>query len=123
MNKMAIKKNQNALYTIQPYYKGGQWQFDDPSRNLYGEALIAGIPEIIQSVCADKGISTPQRGFSVVFSNKPFPGGDTVLEYVRPEIGGNWYKLRGTNMEGWLCPAMYLYLDPAPQKIYLQVTT
>ena len=123
MNNRPLNKNRNVLYTIQPYYKGGQWQFDDPTRNLYGEALVAGIPEIIQKICAEKGIRNPENGFSVVFSCNSFPGADCVLQYVRPESGGNWYKLAGTNMEGWLCPAMYLYLDPTPQKIYLQVTT
>ena len=124
MQKRRVKKNQNtnSIYAIRPYFARGQWQFDDPSRNLYGEALIAGIPEIIQMVCAEKGITKPETGFSVLFSSQPFPGGDTVLEYVRSEYGGNWYKLRGLNIEGWLCPSLYKFFKETPQNIYLQVS-
>jgi hypothetical protein len=122
MKKRAQKnRNKNTLYAISPYLAGGQWQFDDPSRELYGEALVAGIPEIIQKVCKEKGIQNPEKGFSVVFSSKKFPGADCVLQRVRGESGGNWYKLEGTNMEGWLCPALFKYFENAPSKLYIQV--
>ena len=35
-------------------------------------------------------------------------------------MGGNWYKMDGTDMTGWLCPALFHYFEIAPDKIYLK---
>ena len=119
--KKQAKKNRNTIYTLQPYAQQGQWQFDDPKRKLYGEALIAGIPEIIGRVCKERGIPTPEKGVAVFFSGQPFPDADIILEKLRPEYGGNWYRLKGTLMEGWLCESLYKYFSEAPQNIYIQI--
>ena len=123
MSSLAKTKNKNSINVIRPYLYNGVWVFDDASRGLNKEALIAGIPEIIVKVCIAHGIKNPQDGFLVVFSSKPFPGADVVLEHSRRhESGeGNWYKLKGTALEGWLCPALFKYFESAPKKIYIQV--
>ncbi len=42
------------------------------------------------------------------------------LEWVRTEFGGNWYRLDEPPMEGWLCPAMFLYFNEAPAELYVK---
>ena len=113
----------NAINVIKPYLWNNVWVFDDPARGLDKEALVSGIPEIITHVCTQNGIRDPQNGFVVIFSGSPFPDADAVLEHLRPDGSGsgNWYKLLGTNMEGWLCPALLRYFESPPSKIYIQV--
>jgi hypothetical protein len=61
------------------------------------------------------------EGFLLVFSPTPFPGATVELEWVREEMEGNWYRWAATGMEGWLCPALFLYFPTAPGKLYVQV--
>jgi len=123
MCALARTKDKNSINVIRPYLYNGVWVFDDEARGLDKEALIAGIPEIIKKVCRDKGIHNPRNGFFVIFGGKSFPSADVVLEHLRKDESGegNWYRLKGTKMEGWLCPALFKYFDTTPQKIYIQV--
>jgi hypothetical protein len=110
----------NQIFTIRPYQWNGIWVFDDPARGLIREALVAGVPELIQKATQLAGIINPEFGFLVLFSNAPFPGGNIQLKWVRTEtFGGNTYVWEG--QEGWLCPALFKYFDEAPETIYLQV--
>ena len=59
-------------------------------------------------------------GFTLIFSDKPFPGYQIALEWRREEHEGNWYYAADLDMEGWLCPALFKYLYPAPPRIYAQ---
>lgn len=113
----------NSISVIMPYLWNGVWVFDDPARGLDKEALVSSVPEMIERVCAQKGIPNPSAGFVVIFSARPFPDADVVLDHVRPDEHGegNWYRLSGTQMEGWLCPALLKYFPSAPRRIYLQV--
>ena len=83
--------NDNSILCIHPYNHKGTWVFDDP-----------------------------EKGFTLLFSLDPFPGHELVLDFVRPEFGGNWYVSAKLGKEGWLCPALTKYLDPAPPHIYAQ---
>jgi len=108
----------NVLRTIKPYWNGGAWVFDDPRADLEGEPFVSGVPEMIDRLLERTGL--PRRTqFLLVFSEHPFPGHQAVLEWVREELGGNWYRWGG--MEGWLCPALFRYFSKAPQRIYCQV--
>jgi hypothetical protein len=113
----------NAINVIKPYLWNNVWVFDDPARGLDKEALISGMPEIIERVCAQKGIQDPHNGFVIIFSGTSFPGHDVILEHLRADESGsgNWYRLQGTHMEGWLCPALLKYFEKPPSKIYIQV--
>ncbi len=81
--------------TIQPYWSGATWVFDDPQVGLRAEPFVAGVPGMIA---------------------QPFPGHQAELEWVREEDGGNWYRSEG--LEGWLCPALFKYFQSAPVRIY-----
>jgi hypothetical protein len=105
--------------TIHPYLDHGVWVFDDPAVGLVKEALVAGMPEIIRHM-----IGREEHAFTVVFSDIPFPSHNFVLCHLRGEdFGGDWYALEGTNLEGWLCPALLKYFPEAPENLYLEVRT
>jgi hypothetical protein len=109
----------NQIMVIKPYLWEGVWVFDDPSTGLEKEALIEGMPEMIQMATAQAGIANPEKGFVALFSKGPFPGWQAHLEWVREDMGGNVYKWNG--QEGWLCPALFKYFETAPESIYVKV--
>lgn len=63
-------------------------------------------------------IPNADRGFKLLFSLNPFPGYQAEFIWVREDFGGHWYRWCESNMEGWLCPALFKYFSEAPQKIY-----
>ena len=67
-----------------------------------------------------KDIPNARQGFRMLFSSAPFPGYQRKLEWVRTEFEGNWYRLEEPPMEGWLCPAMFLYFNEAPAELYVK---
>lgn len=106
----------NAIQVIFPYQRDGVWMFDDDSTGLSREPFVAGMPEIMDRVVA--GVNDARNGFMLYFSEHAFPGHELQLELVAPEAGGNWYRLTGTEMKGWLCPALFRYFSTAPSMIY-----
>ena len=103
----------NALMVIAPYWYQGTWVFDDEAVGLNKEPFVAGVPEMIDNLV--KAIPNARSGFRLIFSLGPFPGYQRELTWVREEYDGNWYKIEGQQMEGWLCPALLRYFDKAPQ--------
>lgn len=133
----------NTLNVIHPYLDKATWVFDDPERGLKKEALVAGIPTIIEVATKAAGIVNPQAGFTTIFSDIPFPG--YVMSLVKSEhqgpdksclpathnevgpanIQGTWYEYTapgGYILEGWLCPALLKYFETPPEVIYIQLT-
>jgi hypothetical protein len=108
----------NVLMVVTPYWHEGFWVFDDESAGLCKEPFVCGIPEMIDDLVND--IPCAESGFKLIFSSMPFPGYQRELSWVREEYGGNWYKLEGQHMEGWLCPAMFRYFESTPRKIYIK---
>jgi hypothetical protein len=106
----------NALFVIHPYLSNGTWVFDDPGVGLVREPFVSGIPEMIERAVQD--IPDAASGFTLIFSENPFPGATIELEWVREEVGGHWYRWQ--EQEGWLCPALFHYFPAAPRKIYAQ---
>lgn len=115
------KVSMNQINVIKPYLFEGVWVFDDPAKELDKEALIGGMPEIIELACAKLSIPNPEKGFTAIFSKDPFPGAVIKLSWVREEMGGNVYGWAEYGMEGWLCPALLKYFDNPPQNIYIQL--
>ncbi len=112
------RQRPNVLHTIRPYWDGATWVFDDPQRGLVREPFVGGTPDMIDRALVEAGLP-PRQPFSAVFSDREFPGWHIVLERVREESGGMWYRWAG--MEGWLCPALLRYFDAAPRRIYCQI--
>jgi hypothetical protein len=109
------------IKVIRPYLWEDVWVFDDPAVGLDKEALIAGMPEMIEIATARAGIAEPEKGFVALFSKDPFPTAQVCLERVREEAGGNVYRWPEANREGWLCPALFRYFDTAPERLYVEV--
>lgn len=110
----------NQILALKLYKWSGLWVFDDDKTGLEHEALVGGMPTIIEMATAQANIIEPERGFLVLFSKDPFPDANFCLNWVRQERGGNVYSIN--EQEGWLCPALFLYFpDGRPEKIYIQV--
>ena len=106
----------NFMRVISPYKHEGAWVFDDSTVGLVKEPFVFGADEMIEWLVKD--IDSASEGFQLYFSDRPFPGYQKKIEWLREEAEGNWYKLEEPNMEGWLCPAMFKYFEKAPKEIY-----
>lgn len=108
----------NALRVIHPYRYEGMWVFDDEKVGLLQEPFVSGADTVIDRMV--DAIPGAADGFTLIFSDKPFPGYQVALEWRREEHEGNWYYAPDLDMEGWLCPALFKYFDKAPARIYAQ---
>jgi len=108
----------NALLVIAPYRHAGTWVFDDSQAGLVREPFVAGVPEMIDVLVSD--IPGATNGFRLLFSARPFPGYQKKLTWLRGDMGGNYYKMEGPAMEGWICPAMFRYYQTAPRELYVK---
>lgn len=113
-----IHRPANALMVIEPYAYAGTWVFDDAAAGLKREPFVAGVPEMINLLVKD--IPGATNGFRMLFSTQPFPGHQKRLSWVRPEGGGNYYRMGDPPMEGWLCPALFRYYREAPKELYVK---
>ncbi len=108
----------NALRVIHPYRYEGMWVFDDAKVGLLQEPFVSGADTVIDRMV--EAVPGAADGFTLIFSDKPFPGHQLALEWRREEHGGNWYYAADLDMEGWLCPALFKYFNAAPASIYAQ---
>jgi hypothetical protein len=106
----------NQIYVISPYRQASTWVFDDPAVGLKAEPFVAGIPEMINALV--QSVPHAEQGFRLLFSPAPFPGYQAELVRERSEYGGVWYRWTASNMEGWLCPALFKYFSDPPAKLY-----
>ena len=112
----------NSLFIIHPYRVGQPgWAFDDPEVDLVQEPFVAGADNMITEMVKAENIDPDN--VSLIFSDNPFPTANITLNWLREDCGGNWYKtfINENEMEGWLCPALFKYLDKAPKKLYVQL--
>ncbi len=109
----------NAINVISPYKHHGVWVFDDARVGLVQEPFVAGADTWIDRVVAD--IPNADQGFTLIFSETPFPGYQYLLDWRRTEGEGNWYYSAELGMEGWLCPALLRYFTEAPRNLYVQI--
>jgi hypothetical protein len=111
----------NSISMIVPYKKQGMWMFDDERVGLVEELFVAGADVIMEQISAH--IPDAESGFRLIFSSTPFPGHQARMEWLRydEDNPGNWYRWTGTDLEGWLCPALFKYFDEAPKNIYIKV--
>ena len=108
----------NAIMVIVPYRYAGTWVFDDSKAGLVREPFVAGVPEMIDQMVTT--IADATNGFRLTFSAQPFPGYQKKLIWVRADTTGNYYRLEGTEKQGWICPAMFHYYRAAPKELYVK---
>jgi len=115
----------NQILIIFPFKEHGTWMFTDESVGLNREPFVGNINKMIDILT--KSIPDAEKGFKLTFSKEFFPGYQTIVTWVKAEGGGNIYQMFDPELlfnnpeplEGWLCPAMYKYLNPAPTHMYL----
>ena len=106
----------NTILVIKPYKWNGMWVFDDDNTGLLREPFVSGADDIIDIMVEE--IDNADEGFVLTFSHLPFPGHKLELHRLHEEAGGWWYQSSYLGMEGWLCPALFLYFDEAPLRIF-----
>lgn len=121
---MALKdKTKNQVNVIHPYRtKGGIWCFDDEEVGLQAEPFVGTVNKMID-------IFAEGKSPIVVYISKdiiPHFSGHLVMldvfEQQHAELEGEgWYYLDGTNLIGWLCPALLKYFEGYPDDIYFKV--
>ena len=111
----------NAIRVINCYRYHDTWVFDDPAVDLQREPFVAGVPEFLDLLRLQHGLTGDR--FNIIFSPAPFPGYHAKADWVNEEDGGNWYSavVEGKALPGWLCPALLKYFPKAPKEIYVQV--
>ncbi len=109
----------NSIINIQPYKYQGMWVFGDERVDLVKEPFISGMPEIIEHTLASKGLT--KTSFNMLFSSTEIPDVDVILTKQERFAKGNWYIDLKTGMRGWLCPALYLYYNRAPKKLFIKI--
>lgn len=113
----------NSIRVIHPYWYEGSLVFDDEDVGLRREPFVAGADVVLGILATRAG--NCGNGFRLRFSDRPFPGYQSEMTWVRPEHDGNWYEceIDGEKFEGWLCPALGKYFESAPEKIYLEISS
>jgi hypothetical protein len=117
--------SRQRILQLYPYLYPGTdcWVFDDERTGLKEEAFVEGTSEMITRVIQSKGIPAAAAGFLLTFSDLPFDGHDVERRWVRGDAeGGNWYEgdVLGQAMENWLCPALLLYFEQPPRRLYVR---
>jgi hypothetical protein len=89
----------NQLFVIAPYWSEEiqTWAFDDRAVGLIREPFVSGVPEMIEDLVRD--IPNARSGFRMFFSTQSFPGFQRRVQWVREEMGGNWYRSEQPPME------------------------
>jgi len=111
----------NSILVIHPYKHEGMWVFDDENVGLIKEPFVSGADDLIDLMVSQQGLTAPQDGFNLVFSAIPFPGHQYGFLRQGPEAGGWWYLHEESEVEGWLCPALFKYFEEAPEELFIQV--
>lgn len=106
----------NTIFTISPYKYNGQWVFDDESRGLDKEALIAGADTMCDI------LSKGKDNFTLVFSGAEFPGAEYSATKTFPEFQGMWYHCTANKLQFWLCRELYRFFKEAPDTLYFKTS-
>jgi len=106
----------NALSVLFPYKYEGTWVFGDLAVGLAREPFVPEMDEMMTRLT--RSVSNVEAGFSLLYSNRPFPGCAARLEWRREGYGGNWYHCPQFEIEGWLCPALLKDFDQAPTTLH-----
>jgi len=107
------------LFTIYPYFFKKTWVFDNKKLNLDKEAFVQGADVIIEYI--SHYIEGAKDGFALTFSSERMINSHYSLTFIKSEMGGSWYQLDGTDLQGWLCPALFKFFPTAPERIYVSV--
>ena len=109
----------NAIRVIHPDKSEGVWKFDDPRHGLIGEPFVAGADVAIDRLV--QGLPDADRGFTLLFSNRPSPAYPSESWRGREEYDGYWSDSPEAGLEGWLGPALFHDFESALDRLDVQV--
>lgn len=116
MNKgKSTKGKANAIFTIFPYKHNGQWMFDDKERDVLREAFVAGADDLLDLICQGAEKCT------AIFSAGKFPDAMFTLRLIEKDDYGSTYYCEELSHDLWLCPCLWVYINPSPETIYLKI--
>jgi hypothetical protein len=112
--------------TIHPYHNGTGWVFDDETTGMQAEGLVQGIDIILDKFSQEKNYNK-FKGFDIQFDSQPIEDHDILLKKLyeidnNGKENGTIYYCAKYNIEGWLCPSLYLYFSNTPDSIYIKAT-
>lgn len=128
LRRLRPHKVENSIYTMQVYYDGGSWVFDNPAVGLIKEPFVAGADEIFDEIAHLRAVDPSKAVIDIVFSDVQFPGWELMAEHLGPSMGGDDYSVIASEYETledhdfWLCPALLKYFSDAPNRIFMRVT-
>ena len=109
-------KTTNQVNVLYPYRNNyGVWAFDDAEVGLHGEPFVGDINKMIDMYANGK------KKVIVYISSEPIAG--QTLQLNRLKKGEGNYRLEGTDVVGWLCPATLKYFPDYPKNIYAMIET
>lgn len=120
MKTILKNKTNNQVNVIHPYRsKNGIWAFDDEEVGLEGEPFVGEINTMIDI------LTSGANGCTVYLSKDTLPSETGVLtkQPFNDEtlLDEGWYGLKGTEMKGWLCPALLKYFSSYPDEIHFKI--
>jgi len=111
----------NSIRVIHPYLDHGSLVFDDDAVGLVKEPFVGGADVVLATIAKQVCGKGWEKGFTVLFSDKPFVGYQAAMKWLRQEHDGNVYFCEDLQQEGWLCPALLKYFKSAPKSLYIQI--
>ena len=106
-------KTKNQINVLNIFKKDGVWMFNDSDVGLFEEPFVPSMNPLIESVVTgDK--------FRAFISHSLLPEPTLILDKCDDYMESS-YKLRGTELIGWLCPATLKYFEDYPNSIYIIV--
>ncbi len=109
---------ENTMFIIRPYKYQGHWVFDDEDRGLKREPFVGETENMFDELTDD--LDGAEHGFTLQFSDRPFPGWTVHLAKAREEYEGWLYELEKTGMQAWFGPPLLIYFPGAPESIFAQ---
>jgi len=109
----------NQISIINPYKWNDWWVFDDESKGLIKEPLVAGADTLLTRLAGDF-----VENCSIMFSQDEFPGYAFSIEKLGEGMGGGTdyiFEHHGYAHDLWLCPALLKYFDDPPENIYFKL--
>jgi hypothetical protein len=104
-------------FIIETYkLKDGTIVFDYPEYLIYKEPFIKGSDDLINYRTENAEFATIQ------FSNYPIQNANAILHYHHSEEDGEYYIDQLTNMDCYLCPALFEFFEQVPRIIFAKIT-
>jgi hypothetical protein len=85
------------------------WVFYDPAASIVKEPNISGVDDVIDTMV--NSLANPSDEFIFQY----------MLDRQHKEFDGWWYSCNNLDLNGWLSPALFKYVDSASEELYFKV--